>query len=70
MPGATDFRIERSSRLVVKQHTHALPLCKGTTHDASCARKGYELTCVRVIIGFNKITMKPTFGAFCTHLYF
>jgi hypothetical protein len=65
-----DFKLDKLSKVIVKQHTHPLPVCKANTHSPTCVKFGHELSCVRIIVGFDKATLKPKYGAFCTHMYF
>jgi hypothetical protein len=67
---ASTFRINAVSKVVLKQHRHALPTCTSATHSPSCASYGREAKCTRVIKGVNKVTGRLEFEALCTHLIF
>jgi hypothetical protein len=66
----SDLTINRVFRVLLRQHTHGLPLCRTRTHSPSCKVHGREISCVRIITGHNKATGKLKYGAFCTHLYY
>jgi hypothetical protein len=60
-----DLTLDKKTKVNFRQHIHPLPLCSDSHHDASCS--GVELSCVKVITGYNPVTHKVSYGAFCSH---
>jgi len=69
-----DFHLDRISKVVVREHFHALPLCTPKEHHAACASFGREIGCVRVMVDYKKPRAaeplgRVIWGARCTHLH-
>jgi len=68
-----DFQLDKVSKVVIKEHFHALPVCAPGAHNPTCTSFGREIGCVRVMVGYEKPTEaeplgKVIWGARCTHL--
>lgn len=68
-----DFKLGKVSKVVIREHFHALPVCAPRAHNAQCSSFGREIGCVRVIIGYEKPTEREPlgrviWGARCTHV--